>query len=156
MNLHQLLFQSSLFVVWMLQIGLHNDNIQTCSAYSILERHHGHSYQKIQSFLRTSTAGDNEVENKKKLSIAIIGSGAVGCYYGARLWETDQYQVKFFMRGEHYHVSKQKGLNVTVSWKIQQNIIFIIILFFNFLSRLLILNFSSFFTHDIIIEIVYF
>jgi len=37
----------------------------------------------------------------------------VGCYYGARLWETNQYNVKFFMRGDHYSVSKQNGLNVT-------------------------------------------
>jgi len=49
---------------------------------------------------------------KSKVSIAIIGSGAVGCYYGARLWETGQYNVKFLMRGEHFLVSKKKGLNV--------------------------------------------
>ena len=116
MNLHQFFFQSSsLFVVWILQIGFHNHSIQTCTAYSILDRHHGHSYKNIQSYFRTSTTDDNEIETKKKLSVAIIGSGAVGCYYGARLWETNQYQVKFFMRGEHYQVSKQKGLNVTVS-----------------------------------------
>lgn len=51
-------------------------------------------------------------ENNKP-SIAIVGSGAVGCYYGARLWETNEYNVIFQMRGEHYEASKEKGLNVT-------------------------------------------
>ncbi len=46
-------------------------------------------------------------------SIGIVGSGAVGGYYGARLWETGIYDVKFFMRGEHFEASKSKGLNVT-------------------------------------------
>lgn len=45
--------------------------------------------------------------------IAIIGSGAVGCYYGARLFETGLYDVRFHMRGEHYDASKANGLNVT-------------------------------------------
>jgi len=52
-------------------------------------------------------------KDKEKPTIAIVGSGAVGCYYGARLWETHQYNVMFHMRGEHYKVSKEKGLNVT-------------------------------------------
>lgn len=47
-----------------------------------------------------------------KDSIAIVGSGAVGGYYGARLWEAG-YDVKFHMRGEHYKASKSYGLNVT-------------------------------------------
>lgn len=45
-------------------------------------------------------------------SIAIVGTGAVGGYYGARLWESG-YDVRFLMRGEHYEVSKTSGLNVT-------------------------------------------
>jgi Ketopantoate reductase len=49
----------------------------------------------------------------KTTTIAIVGSGAVGCYYGARLWETKEYMVKFLMRGEHFTASKEKGLNVT-------------------------------------------
>lgn len=51
--------------------------------------------------------------NTEKLSVAIVGSGAVGCYYGARLWETKEYNVVFHMRGDHFRVSKEKGLNVT-------------------------------------------
>jgi len=52
-------------------------------------------------------------ENSEKPTVAIVGSGAVGCYYGARLWETKEYIVKFFMRGDHYTISKKNGLNVT-------------------------------------------
>lgn len=48
-----------------------------------------------------------------KLSIAVVGSGAVGCYYGARLWESGEYNVKFHMRGDHYSASVKSGLNVT-------------------------------------------
>ena len=52
-------------------------------------------------------------ESSDKTSIAIVGSGAVGCYYGARLHETNLYNVIFFMRGDHYKVSKRCGLKVT-------------------------------------------
>ena len=45
--------------------------------------------------------------------VAVIGAGAVGCYYGARLHETGQYDVRFHMRGEHLAVSQSRGLNVT-------------------------------------------
>jgi 2-dehydropantoate 2-reductase len=48
----------------------------------------------------------------RKPSIAIVGSGAVGGYYGARLWESG-YEVNFYMRGDHYDISKANGLNVT-------------------------------------------
>jgi 2-dehydropantoate 2-reductase len=51
--------------------------------------------------------------NNDKPSIAIVGSGAVGCYYGARLYETDKYNVIFHMRGDHYKASKANGLKVT-------------------------------------------
>ena len=49
----------------------------------------------------------------KKHSVAVVGSGAVGCYYGARLWESGAYDVKFHMRGEHYVTSVERGLKVT-------------------------------------------
>ncbi len=48
-----------------------------------------------------------------KQSVAVVGSGAVGCYYGARLWESGDYEVSFHMRGEHYVKSVETGLNVT-------------------------------------------
>jgi len=46
-------------------------------------------------------------------TIAIVGSGAVGGYYGARLWETNCFDVKFHMRNENYEASMQNGFNVT-------------------------------------------
>ena len=55
-----------------------------------------------------------DIENKRTSSVAIVGSGAVGGYYGSRLWEAG-HNVSFYMRGEHYLQSKANGLNVTVS-----------------------------------------
>jgi len=45
-------------------------------------------------------------------SVAVIGSGAVGGYYGARLVEGG-HDVKFFMRNEHYTHCAAHGLNIT-------------------------------------------
>ncbi len=70
------------------------------------------SWKKLPSMNLVENVGGSESQ-KSKPTIAIIGSGAVGCYYGARLWETNAYEVKFYMRGEHYKVSSEKGLNVT-------------------------------------------
>jgi 2-dehydropantoate 2-reductase len=44
--------------------------------------------------------------------VTIVGAGAVGSYYGARLWEAGHI-VTFYMRGEHYQASQQEGLTVT-------------------------------------------
>jgi 2-dehydropantoate 2-reductase len=46
------------------------------------------------------------------MNVAIVGAGAVGSYYGARLWEAG-HSVTFYMRGEHYESSKRDGLTVT-------------------------------------------
>jgi 2-dehydropantoate 2-reductase len=46
------------------------------------------------------------------MNVAIVGAGAVGSYYGARLWEAG-HDVTFYMRGEHYQASKKDGLTVT-------------------------------------------
>lgn len=45
-------------------------------------------------------------------TVAVIGSGAVGAYYGARLAESG-HGVKFFMRDEHYRHCAAHGINVT-------------------------------------------
>lgn len=45
-------------------------------------------------------------------TIAIIGSGAVGCYYGSRLWEGG-HNVQFYMRHENYDICRQQGLQVS-------------------------------------------
>jgi 2-dehydropantoate 2-reductase len=45
-------------------------------------------------------------------TIAIVGTGAVGGYYGARLWEAG-YDVKFQMRGDNLRTSQKEGFRVT-------------------------------------------
>lgn len=59
----------------------------------------------------SSSASKNET-TPKTTTVAIIGSGAVGGYYGSRLWEAG-HDVKFHMRGDHYKHSKANGLVVT-------------------------------------------
>jgi 2-dehydropantoate 2-reductase len=44
--------------------------------------------------------------------ITIVGAGAVGSYYGARLWEAGHI-VTFYERGEHHRVVQQGGLTYT-------------------------------------------
>lgn len=44
--------------------------------------------------------------------VAVIGTGAVGSYYGARLAEAGN-DVHFYMRNEHYEAALQQGLTVT-------------------------------------------
>lgn len=69
----------------------------------------GRTTTKVMS---TNSEGTHDsIMSKQK--VAIVGSGAVGGYYGARLWESDAYDVKFHMRGEHYQKSIEKGLNVS-------------------------------------------
>jgi len=60
----------------------------------------------------TTTISPSQTIPPNKPSIGIIGSGAVGCYYGARLWQTKRFDVKFNMRGEHLQVSRHSGLRV--------------------------------------------
>eukprot|EP00934_Nitzschia_sp_Nitz4_P005914 Nitzschia sp. Nitz4//scaffold8_size234185//93733//94832//NITZ4_001255-RA/size234185-snap-gene-0.14-mRNA-1//1//CDS//3329559800//5904//frame0 len=50
---------------------------------------------------------------KPKPSVAVIGSGAIGSYYGARLCQTGKYDVKFLMRGDHRDACIANGLEVT-------------------------------------------
>jgi len=54
-----------------------------------------------------------DIGDGSKIKVGIVGSGAVGSYYGARLWEcSDTYDVKFHMRGDHYSASTSSGLQV--------------------------------------------
>lgn len=64
--------------------------------------------------LMSTSSNDSSSAKGSRTSVAIVGSGAVGGYYGARLWEAG-HDVKFHMRGDHYEQSKANGLNVTVS-----------------------------------------
>ncbi|KAL3938952.1 MAG: hypothetical protein SGBAC_006234 [Bacillariaceae sp.] len=65
----------------------------------------------FQSALYSTDAG-RVVEMETKPTVAIVGAGAVGGYYGARLWECGAYDVKFHMRGDHFSQSKKRGLDV--------------------------------------------
>jgi 2-dehydropantoate 2-reductase len=65
------------------------------------------------NLLTSSALYAEESSQQQKPTIAIIGSGAVGCYYGTRLWETQKYNLKFHMRGDHFTASRKHGLNVT-------------------------------------------
>ena len=52
-----------------------------------------------------------EYNMKKRQSIAVIGAGAVGGYYGGRLAEAG-HDVRFLVRRD-YHAVTASGLNVT-------------------------------------------
>lgn len=54
--------------------------------------------------------------NHQKVSIAVVGTGAVGSYYGGRLWEQkDMYDVKFHMRSAHnLDACRKNGLQIKV------------------------------------------
>ena len=80
-----------------------------------LPQRHRHQQQSSSGPLHVSINNDESAtnSNKDRPIVAIIGSGAVGCYYGARLFETGNFDVRFHMRGDHYAVSKAEGLNVT-------------------------------------------
>lgn len=49
--------------------------------------------------------------------IAIVGAGAVGSYYGGRLWESVRSKgdtnVMFHLRGEHYNYGVKNGIDVS-------------------------------------------
>ncbi|KAL9180237.1 hypothetical protein ACHAXT_008207 [Thalassiosira profunda] len=53
----------------------------------------------------------------KTKRIAIVGAGAVGSYYGGRLWEgtraQDDVDVMFHLRGEHFEHCSKNGIDVS-------------------------------------------
>ena len=53
----------------------------------------------------------------KPKRIAIVGAGAVGSYYGGRLWEglkaDDDANVMFHLRNEHYDHCSKNGIDVS-------------------------------------------
>ena len=60
----------------------------------------------------SAAAASATPKTTKPMSIAVVGSGAVGSYYGARLWEAG-HTVKYLLRGENCRVANRNGLNVT-------------------------------------------
>lgn len=72
-------------------------------------------FRSSSPFLSSSFLEDNSISGggaDKRPSVAIVGAGAVGGYYGARLWESGKYDVNFQMRGENYRVSTRDGFRV--------------------------------------------
>jgi len=69
--------------------------------------------KKLYAATEKDSSIDTPSDQQPKPTVAIVGSGAVGSYYGARLWEGGNYNVKFHMRGEHYQECQANGLNVT-------------------------------------------
>ena len=65
----------------------------------------------------TSNADGNANNNNKTKHIAIVGAGAVGSYYGGRIWESVRTQcdtnVMFHLRGEHYDHCTKNGIDVS-------------------------------------------
>jgi hypothetical protein len=63
-----------------------------------------------------SVGTSTNVTNHQKVSIAVVGTGAVGSYYGGRLWEQkDMYNVKFHMRSAHnLDACRKNGLQIKV------------------------------------------
>ena len=49
---------------------------------------------------------------KQQQRIAVVGAGAVGSYYGARLWESG-HDVHFLLRNENFDMATQNGLTIT-------------------------------------------
>mmetsp|Transcript_52271 Transcript_52271/g.126372 ORF Transcript_52271/g.126372 Transcript_52271/m.126372 type:complete len:426 (+) Transcript_52271:274-1551(+) len=64
-------------------------------------------------YRRHGVQGIDDDGHQKTPVVAIVGSGAVGGYYGSRLWECGKYDVHFHMRGEHLEISRKNGLQVT-------------------------------------------
>lgn len=50
-------------------------------------------------------------DSLQRSSVAIVGSGAVGSYYGARLHEAG-HDVSFYMRNQHFNHCKREGLKI--------------------------------------------
>jgi 2-dehydropantoate 2-reductase len=59
-----------------------------------------------------TTQSTSRPRNPNHKSVAVVGSGAVGCFYGIRLWEAG-HSVHFYMRGEHLDASRARGLSLT-------------------------------------------
>ena len=72
------------------------------------------------SNIKHITADNDDVKSKTK-RIAIVGAGAVGSYYGGRIWEgmnnnkSDgiDTQVMFQLRNEHYDHCTKHGIDVS-------------------------------------------
>ena len=79
----------------------HSFLTSTITLLSVAPRRFLRSHRRFTSSLRSSSSS----------TVAIVGSGAVGCYYGARLWEQG-HDVHFLFRGANYKEVQEKGLTI--------------------------------------------
>jgi len=65
----------------------------------------------------TTTTTTTTDASGKTTRIAIVGAGAVGSYYGGRIWESvrsrNDVNVMFHLRNEHYDHCSQHGIDVS-------------------------------------------
>lgn len=60
----------------------------------------------------SSKQQQQHLRRQRQQRVAVVGAGAVGSYYGARLWQVG-HDVHFYLRGENYAAAKAHGLTVT-------------------------------------------
>jgi 2-dehydropantoate 2-reductase len=83
------------------------DSIEVRNAVSSFDQQQQHEQQE-----QAVSSSSNPIKKIKQQRIAIIGSGAVGSYYGGRLWEIG-HDVHFLLRNHHYTTAKRYGMNIT-------------------------------------------
>lgn len=81
--------------------------------------YHGRFVSSLSSspMMSSSTKPVASVTESKLKRIAIVGAGAVGSYYGGRIWESVRTQsdvnVMFHLRNEHYDHCSQHGIEIS-------------------------------------------
>lgn len=104
------MLQNNLFFLVFLLFG----SLNVASSFGPLffrhskRRQHDYNFELLGE--EDPTSESTRSNNEKR--IAIIGSGAVGCYYGSRLKEAG-HDVCFYMREPHFSACLKNGLNVT-------------------------------------------
>jgi Ketopantoate reductase PanE/ApbA len=104
--------------------GLSRPNV---SSYPFVSVGNPTVHESVSSLWCSKTLADPEksaalVPTILTTTIAIVGTGAVGGYYGSRLWEAG-YNVKFHLRGDHYLHCTIHGLSMTVSKTTKNNFV---------------------------------
>ncbi len=75
------------------------------------------STKPLETSSTTTTTTTTTDASGKTTRIAIVGAGAVGSYYGGRIWESvrsrNDVNVMFHLRNEHYDHCSQHGIDVS-------------------------------------------
>ena len=112
-NMHSVIRLLSFFIFLLFTVS--------CHAFSTLSRRVIDTRQPSSSSpsswsdtsLSESITDSEDYLDNNSQTIAVIGSGAVGSYYGARLWKEGQHQVQFYLRpGTAFDESQRKGFQI--------------------------------------------